>query len=239
MNQLFTGKIGNLLETKTIFFLLSILLFSLGLFLGQVPANTIAELSSGWLTLIFLFISSGFVYYGLFKTIATKKGMLIIFGLIVLSLVIEYGGLVSGFPYGEFSYTDLAGPKIFGVLPLSVGLAWPPLVIGSYFLFQKKIYSQLQQFFYPVLFLVGLDLVIDPAAVRFGLWTWKNGGSYFGVPVQNYFGWLLSGIAGVWLVDKILSEKNFEVNHWVYFAILVNVTFWVGFLLSRGFSFLI
>lgn len=239
MKQLFTGKIRNLLETKTIFYVLSIFLFIIGLFLGQVPTNTIAELSNGWLTLVFLAISSGFVYYGLFKTISTKKAILVILGLTVLSLVIEYGGLVSGFPYGEFSYTNLAGPKIFGVLPISVGLAWPPLVIGSYFLFQKESYSQLQQFFYPVLFLVSLDLIIDPAAIRFGLWIWENGGSYFGVPIQNYFGWLLSGIAGVWLVEKILSEENFEVNHWVYFAILVNVTFWVGFLLSRGFSFLI
>jgi putative membrane protein len=36
------------------------------------------------------------------------------------------------------------------------------------------------------------DVVMDPGMARAGNWTWEIGGSYFGVPVQNYFGWVLT-----------------------------------------------
>ena len=38
------------------------------------------------------------------------------------------------------------------------------------------------------------DLVIDPIlsgpSVR--AWVWENGGPYFGIPIHNYAGWLLT-----------------------------------------------
>jgi uncharacterized membrane protein len=36
------------------------------------------------------------------------------------------------------------------------------------------------------------DTVMDPGMAAAGNWVWEKGGSYFGVPVQNYFGWLLT-----------------------------------------------
>jgi uncharacterized membrane protein len=36
-----------------------------------------------------------------------------------------------------------------------------------------------------------LDLASDPiASTLLGKWTWGDGGSYFGVPVHNYIGWV-------------------------------------------------
>lgn len=34
------------------------------------------------------------------------------------------------------------------------------------------------------------DVVMDPGMAKAGSWVWENGGSYFGVPVQNYVGWM-------------------------------------------------
>jgi uncharacterized membrane protein len=36
------------------------------------------------------------------------------------------------------------------------------------------------------------DTVMDPGMAAAGNWVWEKGGAYFGVPVQNYFGWLLT-----------------------------------------------
>ncbi len=36
------------------------------------------------------------------------------------------------------------------------------------------------------------DLVMDPGMAAAGNWIWEQGGAYFGVPVHNYFGWLLT-----------------------------------------------
>jgi hypothetical protein len=39
------------------------------------------------------------------------------------------------------------------------------------------------------------DVVMDPGMSRAGNWTWEQGGSYFGVPVQNYIGWVLTTLS--------------------------------------------
>jgi putative membrane protein len=36
------------------------------------------------------------------------------------------------------------------------------------------------------------DTVMDPGMSAAGNWIWEEGGAYFGVPLQNYFGWLLT-----------------------------------------------
>ena len=36
------------------------------------------------------------------------------------------------------------------------------------------------------------DLFIDPIMVRGGHWTWEVDGVYFGIPLQNFWGWWLT-----------------------------------------------
>lgn len=36
------------------------------------------------------------------------------------------------------------------------------------------------------------DAVMDPGMAAAGVWVWENGGPYFGVPLRNYLGWLLT-----------------------------------------------
>jgi putative membrane protein len=36
------------------------------------------------------------------------------------------------------------------------------------------------------------DTVMDPGMAAAGNWVWEKGGPYFGVPLRNYFGWLLT-----------------------------------------------
>ena len=39
--------------------------------------------------------------------------------------------------------------------------------------------------------LVVLDMVLDPIAVDENRWSWANPGTYYGVPLLNFFGWFL------------------------------------------------
>jgi bisanhydrobacterioruberin hydratase len=48
---------------------------------------------------------------------------------------------------------------------------------------------------------VAIDLVLDPAAVNLGLWGWENPGFYYGVPLINFFGWLVSGAIGALILQ--------------------------------------
>ncbi len=213
---------------KFLFYLLTILLFFSGLVLANV--EIISYEYSGVATLVLLLSSSIPVYYGLSKMTSSKKTLYMITILSILAYLIEYVGLTTGFPYGDFYYSKLAGPKIFNTLPVLVAFAWPPLVIGSYFLFHNK--ERFLRDIRPVIFLVALDLVIDPGAVEIGLWGWLEGGWYYNVPLLNYFGWFISGIIGIWAIGKIVKQKPKQVNPWIFFSLFINLVFWSGFLLG-------
>ena len=222
--------VRNIFSSRRIqFYVFTAILFLLGIFLANIEAVSVAN---GWVTFVFLLLSLIPVYYGVFQAVSKKKAIFIIIALSILAWVIEYVGLTTGFPYGNFFYTELAGPKMFGVLPVSVAFAWPPLVLGSYFLFSEESFPM--QDIRPIFFLIALDLVIDPAAVEFGLWGWMEGGMYYNVPLVNYLGWLISASIGIWVIDKLVGKKVKEKSIWLFFSVFVNLLFWSGFLLASG-----
>jgi putative membrane protein len=40
------------------------------------------------------------------------------------------------------------------------------------------------------LIMAALDLIIDPVMVAMGAWSWSGSGSYYGIPLWNYEGWI-------------------------------------------------
>ncbi len=54
---------------------------------------------------------------------------------------------------------------------------------------------------------VAIDLVLDPAAVAIGFWAFVPPGVYYGVPVSNYVGWVISGTVAVVLVDLAFDRE--------------------------------
>ena len=40
------------------------------------------------------------------------------------------------------------------------------------------------------LMMASMDLLIDPVMVALGAWSWPAGGSYYGIPLWNYEGWI-------------------------------------------------
>ncbi len=85
-----------------------------------------------------------------------------------------------------------------------------------------------------------LDVVIDPLAVRGDQWFlgrifwYPNGGPYFGVPLSNFVGWLVVGVAGVGGY-LLLAGKDATGRHpWpgvgLYYGVLVfnlALTAWI------------
>jgi putative membrane protein len=50
------------------------------------------------------------------------------------------------------------------------------------------------------------DVVMDPGMARNGAWTWETGGSYFGVPFQNFVGWMITTFC-VYCAAALVSRK--------------------------------
>ncbi|MFB6152974.1 MAG: bisanhydrobacterioruberin hydratase [Halodesulfurarchaeum sp.] len=151
------------------------------------------------------------------------------FGLLVsYAYVIEYVGVRTGWPYGEFTYTVALGPMVGGV-PLGLPVFFVPLVVNAYLL--ALLLTQGRRGTLPLALglVLAIDLVLDPAAVAIGFWAYPTAGVYYGVPASNYLGWLLAGTVGVVVVDRAfdrtaLSERlgaaEFALDDLVSFVLL-------------------
>lgn len=162
----------------------------------------------------------------LIRWLGLGGGLLVLGGLSLFAYLIEFLGLVSGFPYGQFLYSDLMGLKVFGLLPVLLPFAYVPLVLGAVALASRWSKKVLGRVILATGLLVFFDLVLDPGAVAIGLWSFSAGGWYYAVPVSNFLGWLVSASVASWLFF-LLSEKQFVPPQLAVSAFLM-LCFWTG-----------
>jgi putative membrane protein len=135
----------------------------------------------------------------LFLYLGPRRAMLSLLALSIFAYAIESFGAATGLPYGHFYYGDALGPTLAGLVPYLLPLSYVPLVIGSVAAAWGG-RSRLLHVTRSALLLVWMDAVLDPGAASLGFWVWPEGGIYYGVPLSNYAGWLLSGAAATTLL---------------------------------------
>jgi uncharacterized membrane protein len=85
-----------------------------------------------------------------------------------------------------------------------------------------------------------LDLASDPiASTLLGKWTWEDGGSYFGVPVHNYIGWVATTFTFFLIITILLNrasalERRSEPQPRNFYAqgIVLYATYGIGIVLN-------
>lgn len=118
----------------------------------------------------------------------------------MLSYFAEFIGSKTGFPFGAYHYTDVLQPQLGGV-PLLIPLAWmmmlPPAWAVARLIFPNTnsrfpmYQSTILYSLISALAFTAWDLFLDPQMVGWNFWKWEIPGQYFGIPLINYFGWLL------------------------------------------------
>jgi putative membrane protein len=133
-----------------------------------------------------------------------RRAGLALGALVAYSYAVEYIGATMGIPYGEFSYTVSLGPMLLGVIPVGLPVFFIPLVLNSYLLsvllLGERSRNPLLRVPFVAAAVVAIDLVLDPGAVAIGFWTF-GGGAFYGVPLSNYAGWVLSAVVATVLID--------------------------------------
>jgi putative membrane protein len=130
-------------------------------------------------------------------------------GLCAYAYAVEFVGITTGWPYGEFAYTVDLGPTVAGI-PVALPVFFLPLVVNGYLLclllLGDRGASLAVRLPVVVATVVLMDLVLDPGAVALGFWTYADGGPFYGVPFSNFLGWVGSATVTVAVLDRVLAR---------------------------------
>ena len=128
-----------------------------------------------------------------------KKALLLLFLTFAVSLTFESLGVATGLVYGPYHYTDKLGVKFLGLVPYLIPIAWFMMTYPSYMIasrlipFSRHVWRwRLAVAAVGALIMTAWDLPMDPMMVAGKHWVWEVQGAYFGVPIQNYWGWWLT-----------------------------------------------
>ncbi len=129
--------------------------------------------------------------FGLFVVISCLAGFLV-----------ELVGVSTGVIFGSYRYGSALGLKVTGVPPV-IGLNWFILIYSTGMLVRN---FQIKSYFIRSLvgagFLVLLDILIEPIAIKFDYWQWDS----MAVPFINYVAWFVFSF----IMLRIFFELRFH-----------------------------
>ncbi len=199
---------------------------------------------------VYMILGAAAVFlYGL-RTLGLGRILGFMLPAVLISLTSELLGTSTGFPFGHYSYLSGLGYKIAGLVPFTIPLSWFYVGCSAYLLgragleVDKKpsLLRHVGAIGLGALLLTSWDFVLDPAMSQTSLpfWYWQQPGAFFGMPYQNFAGWLGTGAvfmtvaALLWRNQPIKFERS-QLN--VPLAIyLGNFGFATVMSLAAGFS---
>jgi uncharacterized membrane protein len=147
----------------------------------------------------------------------------------------EFIGHNTGFPFGDYVYTDILQPQIAGV-PLLIPVAWFMLMPSAWVMAQLIVGEERTTWLKKVAFvavsamaLTAWDLFLDPQMVGWGFWQWAEPSGYFGIPWSNYAGWLLvAGVMTALVRPRLLPSVPFTIIYGIvwFLQTVGQAVFW-------------
>jgi len=181
----------------------------------------------------------------------------------VIAFVSEYSSTRIGVPYGYYYYTgETVGRELFisnvpfmdslsysflGYFSYSLALLMVSPVIrkGWRFELQNPPWYSKRVLFLSAIFFVLQDVLIDPVSLMGSKWFlgqiyhYPERGVYFGVPLSNFLGWFLVGLAIIYCFQKLDRKMGWftecagnalmgPVFYFVNMVFILSVTFYIG-----------
>jgi len=150
------------------------------------------------------------------RTLGVGRAVAFLLPAVLISLTSELLGTSTGFPFGHYHYLSGLGYKIAGLVPFTIPLSWFYLGCVSYLLARAGLEVDTKPSLWRHIGAVGLgsllltswDFVLDPAMSQTSLpfWYWQQPGAFFGMPYQNFAGWL--GTGAVFMTVAALLWRN-------------------------------
>ncbi|MDZ7958834.1 MAG: carotenoid biosynthesis protein [Aulosira sp. DedQUE10] len=199
---------------------------------------------------VYMILGAAAVFLYAYRTLGLGRTLAFLLPSVFISLGSELSGTSTGFPFGHYSYLSGLGYKIAGLVPFTIPLSWFYVGCVSYLLARaglevdKKpsLLRHIGAIALGALLLTSWDFVLDPAMSQTSLpfWYWQQPGPFFGMPYQNFAGWMGTGAlfmtvaALLWRNNPIKLERS-QLNL-PLIVYLSNFGFATVMSLAAGFS---
>lgn len=134
----------------------------------------------------------------------------------VIGIFAEFLGVNYGLIFGEYTYGDNLGYKIYGV-PILIGVNWAILVYCCAAIAKRICPGWISCSIFASILMVFLDLIIERSAPRFDFWEFKGGV----VPIQNYIGWFAVSVIVQLIFQKLQTTYNYRLAIHLFLAIAI------------------
>ena len=135
--------------------------------------------------------------------------------IIIVTFFIEVIGVNTGIFFGEYTYLDSLGPKIFNTPPI-IGFNWWIMIVSSAGVLASTKFPLLVKAFLSTCLMLVIDLWIEPISDALNFWEWKDGV----IPLKNYIGWFITGFSLQILYWQSPFKKDNPIARSVYFILL-------------------
>jgi len=118
----------------------------------------------------------------------TNKKTYLAFLAFFVGFFAEMIGTNTGLIFGNYTYGQTLGFQI-GHVPLIIGVNWFMLVYATAALINQffERWNWFVKAIFSALLMVGLDIFIEPVAMKYDFWNWESGI----IPIQNFIGWFV------------------------------------------------
>jgi uncharacterized membrane protein len=173
---------------------------------------------------VYMVLATAAVALYAYRTLGLWHWLSFMIPAIALSLASELLGTSTGFPFGQYRYLSGLGYKIAGLVPFTIPLSWFYLGFSAYIialagLHRLEINNWVRQFgaiVFGSLCLTSWDFVLDPAMSQAPIpfWVWDQPGAFFGMPYQNFAGWMGTGIVFMTVATWLWQRKPFTLPNY-------------------------
>ncbi|VVB79699.1 Carotenoid biosynthesis protein [uncultured archaeon] len=160
----------------------------------------------------FLEIASLILFLGcLYHARKSGKNVVLLLSAVIYAILFEnFNILLSAGKTGGYFYSSQFNFFIFNT-PVFIILCWAFLIYSAYQLVNKLKVKDWKKPFAAAVLVTLVDFVVDPIATKLNLWFWTGYTStdgFFGIPGNNFLGWLLVTFFFLFIFTKIDESKT-------------------------------
>jgi bisanhydrobacterioruberin hydratase len=127
--------------------------------------------------------------------------------IVCAGFLVEVLGVKTELIFGSYQYGKTLGPKIMSV-PILMGLNWLNLIYATGVILNKISIPIYVKAFIGSGILMVLDFFLEPVAIKYDFWSWKNNA----IPIQNYVAWFICSYIFLLLFFFLKFKKENKIT---------------------------